>query len=77
MIFINILNQRNVRPVVSVGVSTECGRLEFEGPHALDKNGFNKKITNVSIKHIGRKRSNYRGEGVGLKKLRNIISIYL
>ena len=27
-------NQRNLRLVVSVGVSTECVRLEFEGPHA-------------------------------------------
>ena len=39
-------NQRNLRPVVSVGVSTECARLEFEGPHALDKNVCDQKLLN-------------------------------
>ena len=55
------LNQRNLRPVVSVGVSTECVRLEFEGPHAQDKYGCNQKLANYgigSVKHIGRKKCN-------------------
>ena len=31
--------QRNLRSVVSVGVSTECARLECEGPHGMHKYG--------------------------------------
>ena len=31
---IMVTDQRNLRNVVSVGVSTESVRLEFEGPHA-------------------------------------------
>ena len=36
---ISLNYQRNLRPVVSVGVSTECARLEYEGHHANRKNG--------------------------------------
>ena len=46
-------NQRNLRPVVSVGVSTECARLEYEGHHANSKNGCDIFKQNLSHLWIG------------------------
>ena len=46
-------NQRNLRPMVSVGVSTECVRLEFEGHHANGKNGCYIFKQNLSQNLIG------------------------
>ena len=49
----NCSHQRNLRPVVSVGVSTECVRLECEGPHGMHKYGCNPKLVKMWVCPIG------------------------